>query len=235
MTSPGWAAVWTLIASVVAAVAGSSSALVVKRRTDRLRAQLDLVNAQLRYFYGPLLAMAEATERAWATFKREHKPQAALHFWDPVYPPTPEARDAWVRWVKTIFLPTSNRMVEIISERADLLIEPGMPQCLTDICAHILTLKAVLASWNAESDKVPAVSNYPADDLINYLENSFSVLKREQVRLIKAIAASSTYPLARNTSRVELISDRWEASRNRTASLADDGTRSASSEQVPRQ
>jgi hypothetical protein len=111
-------------------------------------------------------------------------------------------------------------MVKIISERADLLIEPGMPQCLTDVCAHVLAHKDVLASWNVESDNFPEVPYYPGQDLLDYLEDSFSVLKREQVRLLKAIAGTNEYPLTQNTSRVKLISDRLEASRDRTASSA---------------
>jgi hypothetical protein len=220
VAGPGWAAVWTLIASVVAAVAGTSSALIVKRRTDRLRAQLDFVNAQLRYFYGPLLALAEASQRSWKIFKSRHTPEAARHFWDSAYPPPPEARAAWLHWVTTILIPTNDRMTKVITERADLLIEPGMPQCLTDVYAHLLTIKAALASWNVESDSFPEVPYYPRQNLLDYLEDSFSVLKREQVRLLKAIAGTNAYPLTQNTSRVELISDRWEASQNRSASSA---------------
>jgi len=220
MAGPGWAAVWTLIASVVAAVAGTSSALIVKRRTDRLRAQLDFVNAQLRYFYGPLLALAEASQRSWKVFKSQHTPEAARHFWDPAYPPSSEARAAWLHWVTTVLIPTNDRMIKVITERADLLIEPGMPQCLTDIYVHLLTIKAVLVSWNVESDSFPEVPYYPRQNLLDYLEDSFSILKREQVRLLKAITGTNEYPLTQNTSRVELISDRLEASRNRSASSA---------------
>ena len=36
---------------------------------------------------------------------------------------------------------------------------------------------------------------YPAMALLAYLEDSFSALKREQVRLLKAVNASRTYPL----------------------------------------
>ena len=72
MATPGWAAVWTLIAGVTAAVIGSAFAVILNRRRDRLLAQLDFVNNQLRYFYGPLLALTEASERAWKVFSRQH-------------------------------------------------------------------------------------------------------------------------------------------------------------------
>lgn len=223
MISPGWAAVWTLIASVVAAVAGTTSALVVKRRTDRMTAKLDYVNAQLRYFYGPLLGIFEASERSWKVFKSKYRPEDTQYFWDLNDLPTLEMRAAWLHWITTVLIPTNSRMVEIISERADLLIEEGMPECLTQLSAHILTLKSVLASWRVESDDVPKVPDYPSRDLQGYLRDSFLVLKQEQVRLLKAVGTSRAYPLTQNTSHVPLITDR-------TASSASDGTPSTSTE-----
>jgi len=61
MVGPSWAAVWTLIAGVAVAIVGATATLVANRRNDRLKAQLDFVNMQLRYFYGPLLANVEAS------------------------------------------------------------------------------------------------------------------------------------------------------------------------------
>lgn len=120
MTSPGWAAVWTLIFSVIATIIGSAAALVVKRRRDQLRARLDFVNSQLRYFYGPLLTSAIANERAWRVFKYQYS-AGSDNFWDPVHPPTSEAKEAWLHWMTTLFMLNHLRMVDIISERADLL------------------------------------------------------------------------------------------------------------------
>ncbi len=222
MTTPGWAAVWTLIAGVAAAAIGSASAVILNRRRDRLLAQLDFINSQLRYFYGPLLALTEASERAWNVFRKQHIQKDARHFWDPDHPPTREARAAWLDWVTNTLIPTNSRMVEIISERADLLIEPGMPQCLTNLCAYFFTVKAVLASWDVESGNIPKLLDYRGRDLLVYLEDSFSALKREQVRLLKAITASSAYPLTQNTRRVELISDRPKVPKEQTASLVQD-------------
>lgn len=224
MATPGWAAVWTLIAGVTTALIGSAFAFILNRRRDRLLAQLDFVNNQLRYFYGPLLALTEASERAWKVFRRQHITEGAHDFWDrnPEYAPTPTARVAWLDWVTNILIPTDKQMVEIISERADLLIEPGMPQCLTDLCAYVLGVESVLASWDVESGNYPKLPDYPGRALLAYLEGSFSALKGGQVRLLKAIAANNEYQLTQNTSRVTLISDRLTAEEKQTASLAQD-------------
>jgi len=64
MVGPGWAAVWTLIAGAAITIVGATATLITNHRNDRLKAQLDFVNMQLRYFYGPSLANVEASERA---------------------------------------------------------------------------------------------------------------------------------------------------------------------------
>ena len=229
MATPSWAAAWTLIAGVTAAVIGSAFAFILNRRRDRLLAQLDLVNNQLRYFYGPLLALTEASERAWKVFSRQHITEGAQDFWDrnPKYAPTREARAAWFDWVTNILIPTDKRMVEIISERADLLIEPGMPQCLTDLCAYVLGVESVLASWSFKSGKYPKLPDYPGRALLAYLEGSFSALKGGQVRLLKAIAANNEYQLTQNTSRVTLISDRLKDEEKQIASRSATGPASS--------
>jgi len=115
MATSSWAAVWTLIAGVAAAVIGSAFAVILNRRRDRLLAQLDFVNDQLRYFYGPLLALTAASERAWKVFSRQYITEGAQDFWDhnPEYAPTREARAAWLDWVMNILIPNNKRMVEL--------------------------------------------------------------------------------------------------------------------------
>ena len=211
MAGPSWAAVWTLIAGVVVTIVGATATLVANRRNDRLKAQLDFVNMQLRYFYGPLLANAEASQRALAAFKRQYYPKADGDvFWDPANPPTPEVIVTWRHWVITVFMPLNLRTVEVISKRSDLVIGEGMPQCLVDVCAHVLTLKAALASWQDDPHYVPTWSPYPARVLLDYLRSSFSTLKKEQVKLLKAVAETSEHPLTENSAEISLISDRWQ-------------------------
>jgi hypothetical protein len=209
MARPGWAVVWTLVAGVVVTVAGATATLFANRRNDRLKARLDFVNTQLRYFYGPLLANEEASGRAWAAFTRLYKPKAGSLFWDPADPPDAEAIRSWHHWMGAVFMPLNLRSVEIISERLDLLIGAGMPQCLTDLCAHVLALKAVLASWQDSPPFVPRTPDYPAS-LPGYLVRSFSSLKKEQVKLLKAIAGAGEHPLTEDPAEISLLFEQWE-------------------------
>ncbi len=85
-----------------------------------------------------------------------------------------------------------------------------MPQCLTDLCAHTLTLKAVLASWQDDPNYLPQFPNHPTRALLDYLERSFSALKSEQFRLLKATAETSEHSLTQNSAEMRFISDRWQ-------------------------
>jgi hypothetical protein len=231
VVGPSWAAVWTLIAGVAVAIVGATATLVANRRNDRLKAQLDFVNMQLRYFYGPLLANVEASQRVWEAFKRQYYQNSGRDvFWDPANLPTPEAVVTWRHWVTTIFMPLHLQTMEIISERSDLIIGEGMPQCLADVCAHVLTLKAALASWQDDAHYVPTWADYPARALLDYLESSFSALKKEQVKLLKAITETSEHPLTNNSAEISLISDRWRNPQSNTTT-----NNSKTSEQFPEQ
>jgi hypothetical protein len=209
MTGPGWAAVWTAVAGVVVAVAGAAATMIVNRRNERLKARLDFVNMQLRYFYGPLLAYAEASQRAWDAFVQRYKPGAVSTFWDPPDPPSEEAVRSWYRWMVTVFMPLNLRQMDIIFERPDLLIDAGIPQCLTDLCGHILALEAVLESWQDDPHFRPETPDYPAS-LLDYLISSFGALKREQAKLLNAIAGTGEHPLTDNTAEISLLSEQWQ-------------------------
>ncbi len=212
-------AIWTLIASILATAITSAAALYFKVRRDRLKAQLEFVNDQLRYFYGPMLANVEATQQAYKIFIRRYNPQADRSFWSSESSPSSEAIAAWHHWVTTLFMPINELMVSIISNRSDLLIaeavngHPGasdMPNCLIDLCSHVHTLRAELATWKRgpKDARIPEVPYYPADELLPYLRSSFSHLKTEQVRLLKATTASKKYPITQDKPIPALIGER---------------------------
>jgi hypothetical protein len=210
-------ALLALVLSVLATVLASATALFLKLRRDRMKAQLGLVSDQLRYFYGPLLAHAEANERAWSVFMRRYNPEAGRNFWSPAHPPLPEAISAWHHWVTSIFMPTNRAMVDVVIARSDLLIpeksargDDALPACLADLCGHVRSLEAELASWTPpgqHGNATPPVPPYPADQLLGYLRYSFSQLKRDQVRLLRATVADGRYPTVADWKPQHLLTD----------------------------
>jgi hypothetical protein len=225
MGSSAWAAVWALVVSVIAAIVAAVSNLWVNRRTARLQSHLDFVNAQLRDFYGPLLATAEASEQAWVIFRDHYKSEPGSDlFWNPKNPPTREARAAYHHWVETIFMPLNEKMVEIISTRLDLIIQPELPQCLTDLYTYALTRKAALGTWVLDSEVPPDSPHFPTHELLPYLEVCFTALKREQARLLQAITATREYPLTQNLGSITFMSAEWNDARTRESSPAQDAS-----------
>ena len=51
----------------------------------------------------------------------------------------------WVLWMTTIFMPLNDIREKIIIEKAYLIVEEQMPQCLLDFVTHVVGYKAVLA------------------------------------------------------------------------------------------
>jgi hypothetical protein len=77
------------------------------------------------------------------------------------------------------------RLVDVVTNNAELLIEPRMPRCLLDACAHVATYQAVLRQWD-EGDYTRHTSgiNFPSDEILEYASASFVRLKAEQRQLL---------------------------------------------------
>jgi hypothetical protein len=90
----------------------------------------------------------------------------------------------WMLWMTTIFMPLNDIREKIIIEKAYLVVEERMPQCLLDFVTHVVGYKAVLAKW-AEGDYVERRSTIgwpPEFDV--YVRRSYGALKAEQTCLM---------------------------------------------------
>jgi len=90
-------------------------------------------------------------------------------------------------------MPTNRRIYECILTKSDLLIEPKMPRCLFDLCAHVTSYEPVLAAWDAgDYSEHVSLLNYP-DEIDDYARSSFQKLKEEQQKLIHASAKKAKH------------------------------------------
>jgi len=83
-----------------------------------------------------------------------------------------------------IFMPLNDIREKIIIEKAYLIVEEQMPQCLLDFVTHVVGYKAVLAKW-AEGDYSERRSTIgwpPEFDV--YVERSYAALKARQTELL---------------------------------------------------
>jgi hypothetical protein len=75
----------------------------------------------------------------------------------------------------------------VIISSAHLLIEDEMPECLLKFCAHKAGYDVLIERWKqGDYREYLSVVRHPGDELHDYLQQSFTRLKREQARELAA-------------------------------------------------
>ena len=169
------AAILTVILALSGYLMTTLSAHMLARRRDKLR----LVNKRINEFYGPLYVASEAGNIAYRSLlKRQGKVVS-----EPIL--DTELKE-WTLWMNTIFMPLNDIRERVIIEKAHLIIEEQMPQCLLDFVTHVVGYKAVMARW-AEGDfseRRSSIGWPPEFDL--YVKQSYAALKAEQAHLMNS-------------------------------------------------
>jgi hypothetical protein len=167
------AAILTVILAFASYLVTFLSARMLAQRRDKLK----LVNKRLNEFYGPLYVASQAGHIAYRSLlNKQGKTQS--------FPILDEEMKEWTLWMTTIFMPLNDVREKIIIEKAYLVIEEQMPQCLLEFVTHVVGYKAVLAKW-AEGDYAERRSTIgwpPAFD--GYVERSYKALKAQQMGLM---------------------------------------------------
>lgn len=165
------------ILTVLVAFTGYALTFISSHMLARRRDKLELVNKRLNEFYGPLYVASEAGNIAYRSLlDKQGKTRSE--------PITDEDLKDWVLWMRTIFIPLNEIREKIIIEKAHLIIEEQMPQCLLDFVTHVVGYKAVLRKW-ADGDFTERRSTIgwpPEFDV--YVRTSYAALKAEQMQLM---------------------------------------------------
>ena len=167
------AATLTIILAFAGYLVTFMSTRMLARRQDKLR----LVNMRLNEFYGPLYVASQAGNIAYRSLlKKQGKTQSE--------PIRDEDMKEWVLWMTTIFMPLNDTREKIIIEKAYLIIEEQMPQCLLDFVTHVVGYKAVLSKWadGDYSERRSTIGWPPEFD--RYVTRSYQALKAEQTGLL---------------------------------------------------
>ena len=171
------AAILTVILAFLGYMVTFFSARMLARRRDKLK----LVNKRLNEFYGPLYVASEAGNIAYRSLlKRQGKEKS-----DPIL--DSEMKE-WTLWMTTIFMPLNDIREKIIIEKAYLIVEQRMPQCLLDFVTHVVGYKAVLTKWadGDYSERRSTIGWPPEFD--TYVRDSYAALKAEQMCLMHSAA-----------------------------------------------
>jgi hypothetical protein len=174
------AATLTILLAFVGYLATFASTRMLERRRDKLK----LVNKRLNQFYGPLYVASKAGDIAYRSLlQKQGKTQS--------FPITDDEMKEWTLWMTTIFMPLNDVREKIIIEKAYLIIEEHMPQCLLDFVTHVVGYKAVLHKWEEGdySERRSTIGWPPEFDV--YVKKSYNALKAEQTRLINDTAWTS--------------------------------------------
>jgi len=175
----------TLSVTVFLAGAGFVATYLNNLRLARRKDRLDRVSKQLSDFYGPLLALSRAADRSWVEFMEKYRPDATSFWGDPMFPPTKQHEELFRLWMRHVFMPLNVRMVDVVTNKADLLDEPYVPEFLLQLCAHVASYQAILRRWDNEDflENAPEIS-FPGEEIIEYAEATFRRLKAEQNDLL---------------------------------------------------
>ena len=169
------------VLTIVIAFAGYLITIIGARMLNQHRDKLELVNKRLNEFYGPLYVASEAGNIAYRSLlKRQGKAVS-----EPIL--DSELKE-WILWMNTIFMPLNDIREKIIIEKAYLVVEEHMPQCLLDFVTHVVGYKAVMAKW-AEGDFTERRSTIgwpPEFDI--YVKKSYAALKAQQTDLLHSSA-----------------------------------------------
>jgi hypothetical protein len=208
----------TTAVATVCAVAVAISTIIAKRRDDRRADRLTRINRQLSEFYGKLSILYEAGMSDWLSFVSQHgndSQHLGKHFRrffpyeikesEPITqfnppPPTAEQLAAYRKWLRTLFMKTNERMLEVIYSNVDLVVGKTMPQVFVIFASHVASLRLLLLALEEEErivatrgkstilddwqQYVKLMSEHPGGRLGFYLNAAFEVLKEEQERLL---------------------------------------------------
>lgn len=176
-----------LIAALTAAAVALLSAFmtyIITKRSTRHSDQITFIGKQLGEFYGPLLALSQASLTAWAEFKRTYGDDRSSLFPSRLST-TGHELESWKYWLKYVFMPINRKMLDIVLSKMDL-IEGDIPQCILDFCRHVTSLEVTLAQWeDSNYSSLSVVAQHPGAPFDNYIEKKYNELKARQGALLR--------------------------------------------------
>jgi len=169
------------IAVVALAFVGYVVTFFSNRKLARRREALDLVNAQISEFYGPLFIVATVGRIEYLALvqKMGRNVEGVLE-----RPLAPDEFREWRIWMTEVFMPMNEWCEKLLLEHAYLLRDEELPGCIIRFFTHVAAYKTVLKKW-AEGDLSEQFSiiDFPSD-LEDYAGSAYRALKAEQLRLI---------------------------------------------------
>ena len=153
--------------------------LRLAKRADKLR----FITTQIDELYGPLYVITQTGQILFQALNAQGMKQGRLII-NQDAPDSAEDISEWRIWVEDVFQPLYEQLDQIIIQKAHLIIEDEMPQCLKRFLAHTAGYKAVIKKWQlGDFTESSSVIHYPVE-IEDYAEKSYLMLKAKQKKLI---------------------------------------------------
>jgi len=155
-------------------------------RLSARRARLERTNEQLRHFYGPMYARLILAGDLFYSFKEAHSPGSG--FWQNLGDaPSPEQAGPWRHWIENVFSPINDSILQLVTDRADLIEEIEMPQCFLLLNQHVAGYRVLIERWrNGDFRRHLPEVMFPAEELHTYAATHLSRLKKQQAGLLNS-------------------------------------------------
>jgi hypothetical protein len=176
-----------IIAALIAAFVAVAGYLInhyLDRKKDARLRQISRLEAQLRDFYGPLMALSHANHEIFHQWLRTYR-EGKKYFMSETDPPTDEQKNSWRIWIETVLQPLNVKMTSIVVERSQLIDGGSLPNSLRVLLAHVEGYKPVIAAWNkGDYSRHLSIVDYPLG-LHEQICKEYERLSDSYSRLIK--------------------------------------------------
>ena len=172
-----------LIVTIALALLGYFATYLNNLRLAKRADKLKFVTAQIDELYGPLYVITQTGQILFQALLFKGIKKNRLTESEDSPDSADEASD-WRIWVQEVFQPLNEQLEHIITNKAHLIIEQEMPQCLKRFLAHSAGYKAVIKKWRAgDFTDNSSVIHFPTE-IEEYAEISFLKLRKQQRKLI---------------------------------------------------
>jgi hypothetical protein len=172
-----------LIVTVLLALLGYTVTYLNNLRLAKRADTLKHVTAQIDELYGPLYVITQTGQILFHALHAKSLREGRLLI-NQDAPDSAEKISDWRIWVEEVFQPLNEQLEQVLINKAHLIIEDDMPQCLRRFLAHSAGYKAVIKKWQMGNfDDVSSVVEYP-NEIQEYAEEAYQMLKLKQKKLI---------------------------------------------------
>jgi hypothetical protein len=135
-----------ILVGVIVAVGAAIFRYIISYLDQHRKDQVTFVSTQIEKLYGPLFALVQANDIAWAHFREGYWRDRNNYFQTDI-PLKPADIDLWRRWMRNVFQPMNIKMEDALVNNAQLLVGEQIPPMFLQFISHTEAYKSVIAKW----------------------------------------------------------------------------------------